>query len=361
MSKKILFIIGSMQAGGAERVASRLCSNWASSEGLDVTLATGDEIVNDFYKVDPRVSRVSLSFNYAAVSVIKRVVEQIHRFFSIRSLLKQVEPDIIILSATEISLRVLFNLLFCRSPIIVCEHNNYYAVKSKFKRICRLLLYRKATHLLLLAERDIESYTSRYFPRHKILVMPNPLGIENNSFEYESSSFQLLAVGRLCEQKAFYRLVEIFKKINSKYTLNIIGEGPERENIQKLITKLGLSDRVKLVGHVTNMDRYYKESSLLLMTSIYEGLPMVIGEANAFGLPVIAFDCPTGPAEMIVNGKNGYLINDGDTEGFYKCVNEVVENSSLLKYMSQAAFEASKKYSIKNISLKWSNLIYSDE
>lgn len=357
MNKKILFIIGSLQAGGAERVASRLCDHWAESEGFDVILATGDIVANDFYQLSSKVKRISFNFNYSLDSFFGKVFEQYRRFFAIQSIFKEVKPDIIILSATDISIRVLFNLLFSKKLILVCEHNNYFAVKSKFKRICRLLIYRKAEKLLLLTERDIENYTSRYFSESKILVMPNPLGIENNHFTPKVDKLQLVAVGRLCEQKAFHRLVKIFKRVNPKYILKIVGEGPERENLQTLISEMNLTERIELVGHIVDMSQYYKESTFLLMTSIYEGLPMVIGEANAFGLPVVAFDCPTGPAEMIINGKNGYLIEDGNYEDFINCVNSLVDNTRMLETMSLEAFNASKKYSIKYISSMWSSLI----
>jgi len=352
---KILFLIGSLQAGGAERVASRLCSQWAIDD--DVTLASADSIINDFYSVDNGVKRISLDFNYRRKGLFGKTYEQLKRFLSIVTAYKNENPDVVIVSCSDISIRSLCSLLFINKPIIVCEHNNYFALRSTFKRLCRLVLYRKATHLLLLTSRDIENYTQRRFPKQLISVMPNPLGIENNKYIPKKNLNSLLAVGRLCEQKAFDRLIELFLNVDPQCTLNIIGDGPERVSLQEKIDTLGLSKRITLQGQVKNISDYYNNSSVLLMTSIYEGLPMVIGEANAFGLPVIAYDCPTGPREMIEHGVNGYLIKDGEQSSFIATVNELVATPELYKKMSNSAFVKAKSRSIGEISKLWKKLI----
>jgi glycosyltransferase involved in cell wall biosynthesis len=343
-----------MRSGGAERVASRLCSEWSKRE--DVTLATGDQLNNDYYSVDKNVKRLSLNFSYSIKSPLRVLYEQVYRFWKILSLYNEVRPDVVILSCSDMAIRCIFSLLLIKKPIIVCEHNNYHALKSKFKRLCRLVFYRKATHLLLLTNRDVRHYTERNFPGSKITVMPNPLGIENDELIHRQTSASLLAVGSLCEQKAFTRLIDLFVDIDSKCNLIIVGEGPDRNDLECRIIKLGLSNRIKLVGQVDNISYYYRTSSILLMTSIYEGLPMVIGEANAFGLPVISYDCPTGPGEMIEDGFNGFLIKDGDASAFAACVNSLVNDFEQYTQMSNNSFFSAKKMSISKIDKQWEKL-----
>ncbi|WP_150306248.1 glycosyltransferase [Pseudomonas saliphila] len=350
---KILYLIGSLQGGGAERVATRLCAEW--SKRHYVVLASGDSIKNDFYEVDGRVERVSLGFSYTKENFF---IERLCRVMRILKIYRSVSPDVVIASCTDMSLLSLLSLVLCRSKIIVCEHNNYHAVRSKIKRICRIIIYRKARRLVLLTERDVVNYTSRLYPASKIVVMPNPLGIENNRLvcREKDDVYRLLAVGRLTEQKAFDRLIELFPNIDSRCALTIVGEGPLREKLQNSISNLGLAERVRLVGSTRNIEDFYRKHGLLLMTSIYEGLPMVIGEANNFGVPVIAYDCPTGPRELISNGVNGYLVEDGNADEFCAVVNRVVEDFSAYKVVSESSLINSNKYSIAELCRRWEAL-----
>ncbi|MDH1625470.1 glycosyltransferase family 4 protein [Shewanella xiamenensis] len=351
--KKIIFVIGSLQAGGAERVASRLCSYWAESEFFTVKLVTGDSKNNDFYHLSPLVFRESLNFNYNNISIFNKILEQFYRYFKIRKFLRESECDTIILSTTEISIRFLFNLLFTKSKIIVCEHNNYFALKSGFKRFFRFLMYKRADKVFLLTERDKVVYISKRFSKQKIFVMRNPLGVENSIYKKKFINFKLLAIGRLTEQKAFHRLLEIFASLDSKYTLTILGEGPKKEALQALANEFAIADRVTFAGNSSNISDFYNEHDVLLMTSIYEGLPMVINEANAFGLPVIAYDCPTGPSEMIRNNVNGFLIPDGDKDAYVNMINHLLYDSDLYSKLSQESFIVSKKSSISVIADEW--------
>lgn len=356
--KKVLFVIGSLQAGGAERVATNLCSHWADVYGLDVTLLTSDIIYNDFYHVSEKVNRVSMEFSFHKKSIFKELCEQFIRFFKINKFLRKISPDIVILSTTEISVRFLFNLIFSSKKIIVCEHNNYYALSSSFKRLCRTLLYKKASYVIVLTERDRRTYLeNKIVKKNRLIVMQNPLGIENKVLNAFEENTTLLAVGRLCEQKSFDRLIEAMVSINKKYQLKIVGDGPDKLKLQKQIDELKLSDRVTLVGKVIDVGSYYKAASLLLMTSKYEGLPMVIGEANSFGLPVISFDCPTGPSEMIENYQNGVLVKNGDIIEFAKVVNSVLANPKQLLEMRYHSFDMSKTYSIDTISSRWLDIL----
>lgn len=352
--KKILFVIGSLQAGGAERVATNLCSYWAEHADLDVTLVTSCVADSDFYKLSDKVKRLSIDFSFNNSSILSVVKEQFSRFFKIHSVLKQQAPDIIVLSTTEISIRFLFNLIFSRKKIIVCEHNNYYALSSTFKRLCRTVLYKKASHVFVLTERDRVIYLEKKIVAdNKIVVMPNPLGIECESPNIDKQENLLLAVGRLCEQKSFDRLIEAMSDINPNFILKILGDWPDKHALQKKIDDLSLGSRVELVGKVKDISKYYQSATLLLMTSKFEGLPMVINEANNFGVPVISFDCPTGPAEMIENNLNGLLVKNGDISGFSDTVNNLTSKPEALASMRNVSIKMSKEYSISVITSKW--------
>lgn len=100
------------------------------------------------------------------------------------------------------------------------------------------------------------------------------------------------------------------------WRLLIIGDGPERDALRRQIEDAGLERQVSLLPATANVADYYRQASLYLMTSRYEGLPMVLIEAMSFGLPLVAYDCKTGPAELIDDGVNGYLVPDDDAAAF---------------------------------------------
>lgn len=352
---RILFALGSLEAGGAERVAVNLCNFWADSNEHEIYLVTGESKKKDFYSVSKRVNRISLGFKYNIKSFILIACENIRRFTLIRKLIGDVNPDLIILSTSDVAIRFMLNLIFYKGNVIVCEHNNYYALKSKIKRGLRLLTYKFATKLVLLTSRDINNYVTRGFNSKKIEVIENPLGLSGPEvIDYESKfSKKLLAVGRLCEQKAFDRMIKVMTILPDEYTLTIVGEGELKANLQKLIDENLLNSRVKLVGRSSSMEHIYSNHSVLVMTSIYEGLPMVINEANAFGLPVIAYNCPTGPAEMIDDSQTGFLVDDGNEILFAQKVIYITSDSKIYVKLSKSANIHSKEYSIHKICSRW--------
>lgn len=350
--KNILFVIGSLQSGGAERVAARLCSFWSNTD-YNVTLATGVPKEDDFYKVDNKVKRITLEFNYNISGVINKVAEQFTRFFKIQAALNSDDYDVIILSATDISIRFMLNLLVSSKKVIICEHNNYYAVNSKFKKFARNILFKRADFLFLLTERDKETYLEKGFSIDKLHVMKNPLGLPLPTHIEKEPTKKLLAVGRLTKQKSFSRLLRIIATLDDSFSLTIVGIGEERELLESLCNDLDLNKQVTFAGNQKDMGKVYRDHDVLLMTSIYEGLPMVIGEANAYGLPVIAYDCPTGPRELIQHNFNGYLIDDGESEDFSRSIECLFKTPELYKTMSENAHYHAKKQSIEEVAESW--------
>lgn len=357
MSRKISFVSGSLQGGGAERVAATLCNYWSADRKYAVSLITGDAPENDFYHLSTAVNRMTFLFDYSPKSLCSSLIEQVSRYVSVSRVLRKADADVYILSTTEISIRVLCNLLLSKKPIIVCEHNNYYALSSRLKRIVRKLLYKKASRLLVLTDRDRKKYIEMGFSRDKVQVMENPLGLPYpENFMLPTVKKKLLAVGRLTDQKAFHRLIDIVHNFLPDYQLDIVGTGPKFDALRKQIREYG-ANNITLLGVKNNMQEVYVEYDALLMTSIYEGLPMVINEANAYGLPVIAYDCPTGPAEMISDGVNGYVVTEGDEAMFAERVNLALKNDDTLRAMACSSREAAKKLSVEQIARKWDTLI----
>jgi len=358
--KEILFYIPSFQRGGAERVASVLLNHWHHEKKLQLQVVNTIPEENDWFQIAPGIKREFLNYDYNATG-IKALLERIRRFFLLRRYLKNNKHKLVISFLSFPSILLLLSSIGLRNKVICCEHNNYYAVGNITKRWFKNLLYfMVADKVTLLTERDISNYP--FWLRNKFNVLPNPLGVDgrlyNRTEKKAGNTINLLFVGRLTQQKGIDRLCHIIGKIKHKnWQLDVCGDGELRADLKKFILEKNLLKRVYLHGNVTNIEDFYKNADLLMMTSYWEGLPMVIAEAMSFGLPVIAFDCPTGPREFIDNKANGILVDDGDIERYFNALNQTMLDHKSLVKMSVNAKETSEKYTMDKIDKLWEELL----
>jgi len=358
---KIIFIIGSLKSGGAERVAT-VISDYLIESGHDVTLVTGTSVESDFYIPSPEVKRVSLNFNYSAVGLSK-FNEELKRFLTLRRIVSEECPDIIIASTTDIAIRfgLLKSLKMMTVPVIGCEHNTYHAVKSKFKRIVRSMAYRYLDALVVLTDREKKYYTSI---KSKVLRINNPLGIDGGANfrrgDLQSRTIRLLSVGRLTYQKGYDRLIlvaALLKRRKVNFSWDIVGDGELKADLQSLIDSKGLSGHVVLRRSTRNIEDYYENADVFVMTSRWEGLPMVIPEAMSFGLPIISFDCETGPSEILGEGEYGILVNEGNIPDCVSAILSMKSNDNFEKYSNLSVVRASHYRLGTEIGNIWLSLI----
>lgn len=166
----------------------------------------------------------------------------------------------------------------------------------------------------------------------------------------------MVAVGRLSYQKNYQDMLEVWSKVSEKHpdwTLKIYGDGPEKAALETIVTRKFKNGNVKLMGRTDNVPAALMESSGLLLTSRFEGLPLILIEASSYGVPLISYDCPKGPAEIIEDGKNGFLIKQGDIENMAQRICLLIEDEELRKETGAQAKFISDKFSIKSIMNQW--------
>jgi Glycosyltransferase len=172
---------------------------------------------------------------------------------------------------------------------------------------------------------------------------------------------KVIAIGRYTYQKGFDMLLKTWEQVNKHlpdWNLNIIGDGEPNEisQLKTLIDKYNISNSVTLVKPTSNIEKEYLSSSLLVMSSRYEGLPMILIEAQTFGLPIVAFDCKCGPKDVITNGVDGYIVPQGDITAFSEKIMTIIENEDLRKKMGERAKLASKRFNEDVIMQQWITL-----
>ena len=269
--------------------------------------------------------------------------------------------DSIINSDSEylISTRYEFNMLLSRygnkNSIKIAEEHHYHNNDQKYINIIKNK-YKNIDYLFALTKTLEEDYKKFLINNHhtKVVLIPNMLPeIPNETSSLKAKN--ILSLGRLDYGKKNDDIIRAFSKLEDKeWKLYILGDGSEMDNLSKLIKNLNLQDRVFLEGYKTKEEikEYMLKSSIFLMASLTEGLPMVLLEAMSYGIPCIAYETASGTNDIISDNINGYVIKNRNEEEYVNKINELVKDEKLRKRLGMNAKETSKKFSKEEISKK---------
>ena len=192
-------------------------------------------------------------------------------------------------------------------------------------------------------------------------VVSNPNGIDAESRPQSDTTNKVaLAAGRLTSQKGFDRLVKAWPKVAEKHPdwqLHIYGEGTDKEKLQASIDELGIAESARLMGYTSSLPELMAEAGFYVLSSRFEGFPVVSLEAMASGLPVVSYDCPTGPAELITSGEDGFLVPNGDVPGLAAAINEMIELGDARSEFGKAARAKAAQYSLPRWAHGWETLL----
>jgi glycosyltransferase involved in cell wall biosynthesis len=215
--------------------------------------------------------------------------------------------------------------------------------------------------LVVLTEDDLREYSDVISGSTRLERIPNAAPVMDGPPSSLTEPV-VLAAGRLTHQKGFDRLIRAFAPVarrHPEWTLRICGSGNKRRGLRKLIRAQGLRDNVVLAGSIPDMSAEMENASLFALSSRFEGLPMVMVEAMSKGLPIVSFDCPTGPREVIDDGRSGILVADGDEDALGRAMLELIEDEERRRRYGAAALADAKRYSLSEIGPRWEALLAS--
>lgn len=323
--KHVVFAIGSLHGGGAERVVSV----WASAlaeKGYKVSVIVYSRL-EDEYQLSDKVNVYPIAESQKAcndMSILKRIK-------SIRKLLKDLNPNVVIsfLQMMQIYMRFAgLGLKYSRVETIRINPWKSEIANSKFSKIW-LSCFKKCDALILQSEDQRPFFNEKV--QKKAIVIPNPINkkyLEIQKTEYNASSHKIIAAGRLSAQKNYKMMIDAIDLVSKKYndvSLKIYGNGNLGDELCEYIKSKGLSDRIHLMGRSNELYNEYSKADLYVMSSDYEGLPNALAEAMAIGLPCISTDCKTGPRDLIDDGKNGFLTPCNDAVALAEKIKAVFE------------------------------------
>jgi glycosyltransferase involved in cell wall biosynthesis len=176
----------------------------------------------------------------------------------------------------------------------------------------------------------------------------------------DPGAHKLIAAGRLEPQKGFDLLLEAFASVAAKqqdWTLDIFGRGTRRESLEQSVVDLGLAGRVRINAPTDRLGERMRDASVFVLSSRYEGFPIVLLEAMAAGLAVVSFDCPTGPSEIVADGTTGLLVPAEDVAALAAALDRVITDESLRRRLAAAAPTAVLPYSLEKVGRRWDELL----
>ncbi len=357
-TKRITFLISTLGGGGAEGVCVTLANGFAEQDWqVDLVILNLNNAVYHDHLSD-KVNLVVLDVNharYAAPVLLKYIRKE--------------QPEKILVFNYELAvLLVLLRPIFRFKTKIIARNINTLSQKQKLvsgfwrKHIVQRMvdtLYCKVDHVInqcKAMEQDLLSIFSNFQGKTSVIYNPVASHVEAYAktvdFEKVEKQDYLLCVGRLEEQKAFHYGIEAFAKVASAFPnlrLKIVGQGSLEQDLKQLSIDLNIAERVDFEGFQKDMIPYYLHAKATVLTSLYEGFPNVLVESITLGTPVIAFDCPSGPSEIVVEGENGYLVEylsvEGLTEKMLSLFSSEFEAHSIhLTAVKYSAVEVIKRY-----------------
>lgn len=357
--KKLCFLIGNINhSGGTERVTTLIANALSSHENYEIhilSLCKGDAPF--FYQDNQIINSYLFDFK---VSMKRSFLQAI---IKIRSYLTSNKIDTLVVVD---SISCIFTVPACIGLNInhICwEHFNFNVnLGVRYRNIGRKWAARYCDYVVTLTKRDKELWEHGLKNINaKIVAISNPTPYENieniPSLEHKT----ILTMGRLTYQKGFDILIEAWAHLctkNNDWTLRIVGNGDDEEKLKTQAQNLGILNRIDFLPATKNVEKYYKTSSFYCMSSRFEGLPMVLLEAQSFGLPLVAFDCDTGPSEIIQNEMNGYLVEPLNVQ---ELSNKLLSACNMplgdYKRMIDLSRISSEKFYLKNILNQWFDII----
>jgi glycosyltransferase involved in cell wall biosynthesis len=271
--------------------------------------------------------------------------------------LRRVRTGVVV--CTRPSLNILGAQLVRPGLAVVGQEHMHLSRHSATQRAAIHRSYRALDAVVVLTETDRHQYEAALEGATRIDCIPNGVP-EIGGPPSDVSRPTVLAAGRLTWQKGFDRLIRAFAQVARQepaWTLNIFGRGPLRDKLNAEILKRGVADNVELHRPVRGLAWEMEQASIFVLSSRWEGFPMILIEAMSKGLPVVAFDCPTGPAEVIEHGRSGFLVPNGDRRAFVDAILELIRDEEKRRRFSAAAIERAARFSLSRTGALWEALL----
>ncbi|WP_071146341.1 glycosyltransferase family 4 protein [Bacteroides ihuae] len=375
---KIIYIFRSFAIiGGVEKILINKMNYLSEKLGYDITVITYEQGLHPIaFPLSPKVKHIDLGipfhtrYKYGLLKRFFIYIKMKHRFKKeIAHHVKLIKPDITICTTYSfLDINAIIHLQDTSKKIIESHSAKMAIGKRSIQR--RNLIFKLASSI---ADRQLYRYIKRcdalvtltqddakeWGAIKKAVIIPNMIANYPSEIKTLNNQKKVISVGRLTEQKGYDMLIKVWElvnKIHPEWILEIYGEGEMKEALLQEIKEKQLDSVITIHKPTKHIYEKYMESSIYVLSSRWEGFALVLLEAMSCAIPCIAFNCPYGASDIIEDGKDGIIVENGNIKQLAEKINFLIENEELRKQMGKRARENVKKFLPNNVMSQWSEL-----
>ena len=354
---RICFFSGDVtRNGGTERVSVTIANELAKDPSFQVCfLSLVEQRKDPHYEISPSITRHALGRKWLSPGpAYLPLIPKLRRFLKEEKIDLIIDIDIVLDVLSVPASRGL------KTKVISWEHSNcqFELTNGWYRRIILDHFTKKTDCVVTLTPGDAKAFQEHFHRKERIQSIYNPAAVTKVPVSAERENW-LITASRLVPEKGTEYLTIVAKEVltsHPDWKWMICGEGPERETLEAFREQEGLQEQLVLLGYVPLVEEYLAKGKIFVLTSKAEGLPMCLLEARAMGVPCVSFDVPTGPADLIDEGRNGYLIPAFDCAMMARRLGELMEDEGLLSDMARHAGEGLEPFELSEVSGQWKKL-----
>ena len=353
---KVVFLINSLNnAGGTERITTSLANYLADDSNIQVTIVAVYNNGTSFFELSPSITLHYLN-NTKHGNIYTDYLRNIQR---IRKLAKQIQPNYWIDVCSAMSLMSLPALIGLHIKVISWEHFNANVNWNPITSpLARKLISKYAYKIVTLTNDDKHIFKKKYKAKN-VICIPNFITVRVKGVASLTEK-KILSIGRFTEQKGFDMLLDAWQLTTCRHegwVLQIVGQGELKEALREQAQRLELTDSVIFQEPTKNVISLYKNSSIYVMSSRFEGLPLVLIEALSYGLPIISFNCETGPKDIVEHEETGILVPPNDIKQLATAIDFLANTPDKRKEFQLNSIRKAENFKVPYIIGLWKDIL----
>lgn len=355
---KICFFSGDItRSGGTERVSIQLANTLQKKPNYEISfLSLTEQEETPFYDLHPAIKRYRLGERW-----INPGPGYLPLIGKLRRFLRKHQIDILIDIDMVLDVLSIPAARHTGTKVVSWEHFTVDFERSvRYRRLILRYSVKRSDYIVVLTDGDLEAYRNELGRRRAIRRIYNPVAYRYENTPVAQREKLIVTVGRLTPEKGMDDLQTVAAAVLERYPdwrWLLLGEGPEREKLERFVAEHGLHGRLVLKGNVSNVDEYLARASIFVMTSRYEGLGLSMMEARELKVPCVSFDVKMGPQELIHHERDGFLVPAFDCAAMAGRIGQLVEDPALRSRFAERAYDRMEQFHMECIAGQWEELL----